>query len=381
MSGSDRPIAAGNKPIAVGNEQRFRYGWILAAIWLGYLGETLNALTHHRPGWERVLGLVALGAFVVAYLLIIDFGRRAGRTGEQRPLAARWLQIGLLVGLFGLMIPGAGHHALTALVYITAVTMMSVPIRQAIAAVAVIFVAAEGLPRVVHGWPPGSGYGFAVLLAGVAVWGVRVAIERNRRLAEAQGELARLAIENERARIAGDLHDILGHSLTVMTVKTELAQRLLDIDPERTRAELRDLEMLCRDALSDVRATVLGVRGVSLAGEIAAAREALAAADVHADLPTAADEVPSRWRELFAWTIREAVTNLVRHSRATHCQIRLTAHSVEVLDDGVGAAGAAAGSGQGLAGLRRRAEALGARLSVGDRADAPGFRVLVEAPS
>jgi two-component system sensor histidine kinase DesK len=102
---------------------------------------------------------------------------------------------------------------------------------------------------------------------------------------------------------------------------------------------------------------------------------------VQAVLPTAADEVPSRWRELFAWTIREAVTNLVRHSRAKHCEIRLTAHSVEVLDDGIGTAGTATGGGQGLAGLRRRAEALGAQISVGDRADAPGFRVLVEARS
>jgi two-component system, NarL family, sensor histidine kinase DesK len=158
------------------------------------------------------------------------------------------------------------------------------------------------------------------------------------------------------------------------------------------------VETLCRDALADVRATALGVRGVSLAGEIAAARSALAAAHVRAELPTAADEVDGRWRELFAWTIREAVTNLVRHSRARHCQIRLTRHSVEVLDDGVGRHGSAdgvgrhgsadgvgrhgsadGGRGQGLDGLRRRAEALGARLTVGDRTDAAGFRVLVEA--
>jgi two-component system sensor histidine kinase DesK len=145
------------------------------------------------------------------------------------------------------------------------------------------------------------------------------------------------------------------------------------------------VETLCRDALADVRATALGVRGVSLAGEIAAARSALAAAHVRAELPTAADEVDGRWRELFAWTIREAVTNLVRHSRARQCQIRLTPYSVEVLDDGVGLRGSVDGSGpfgpdsQGLDGLRRRAEALGARLTVGDRTDAAGFRVLVEA--
>src|SRR5215211_1794270 len=120
------------------------------------------------------------------------------------------------------MVPGAGHHALTALVYVTAVAMMNLPIRQAVATAAVIFVVAETLPHVVHGWRD-NGYGLAVLLTTAAVWGVRLAVERSQRLIEAQGELARLAIENERARIANDLHDILGHSLTVVTVKAELA--------------------------------------------------------------------------------------------------------------------------------------------------------------
>ena len=163
----------------------------------------------------------------------------------------------------------------------------------------------------------------------------------------------------------------------MVTVKAELAQRLLDVDPERARQELRDLEVLARDALSDVRATALGIRGISLPGEIAAAREALAAAHVVADLPGAADEVPSRHRELFAWTIREAVTNVVRHSRAAHCRVRLTPHSVEIADDGPGS-GPPAPDGQGLTGLRDRARAAGARLTVGPNDNRPGFTVRVE---
>jgi two-component system sensor histidine kinase DesK len=202
---------------------------------------------------------------------------------------------------------------------------------------------------------------------------------RQRGLLAAQQELADLAVQNERARIAGDLHDILGHSLTVVTVKAELAQRLLDVDLDRARKELADLEALARDALSDVRATALGVRGISLPGEIAAARAALAAANVEATLPGAADDVPSRNRELFAWTIREAVTNIVRHSGARHAEVRLCRGSVEILDDGAG--GDPAGDGQGLAGLRRRAEARGATLTAGARDDRPGFRVRVEVPA
>jgi len=122
------------------------------------------------------------------------------------------------------------------------------------------------------------------------------------------------------------------------------------------------------------------VRGISLPGEIAAAREALAAANVDAALPGAADDVPSRVRELFAWTIREAVTNIVRHARATTAEVRLAPGSVEIVDDGVGAA-AADSDGQGLIGLRRRVEQLGGTLTVGAREDRPGFRVRVEVPS
>jgi len=361
-------------------EARFSWEWLFAAIWLIYLGKTLGALTGRPAGWERDVGIVALGAFAVVYLIVIARVRRARRAGERPPLATRWLQLVALLGLFGLFVPGAGQHALPALVYIAAAAMLSLPLSQALPTVVVLFIATEAAVRIVPGWY-GSGYGLAVLLGSMAVGGARLAFERNQRLIETQNELAQMAVENERARIAGDLHDILGHSLTVVTVKAELAQRLLDVDLDRARVELHDLEMLCRDALSDVRATALGVRGVSLPGEIAAARAALAAADVEAELPTAADEVPSRWRELFAWTIREAVTNLLRHSKATHCEIRLTPVSVEVLDDGVGVGDLAPASGQGLAGLRRRAEAVGAQLSVGGRDGGEGTRVLVQVPS
>ena len=103
---------------------------------------------------------------------------------------------------------------------------------------------------------------------------------------------AELAVENERTRFARDLHDILGHSLTVITVKAELANRLLDVDPERARAELADLERLSRDALADVRRAVEGYRELTLPGELARARTALAAAEIEAELPNSTDEVP-----------------------------------------------------------------------------------------
>jgi len=299
-----------------------------------------------------------------------------------RPFVLR-ASIGVVVmlALFGLQIPGAGAHALSCLVYIAAFGMVALPLRAGALLALTLTGLAEALPALVPGWRD-NGYGLAVLLGSLATWGIRLAALRQNRLLAAQQEIADLAVQNERARIAADLHDILGHSLTVVAVKAELAQRLLDVDVERSRKELADLEGLARDALADVRSTAMGMRGISLPGEIAAARQALAAANVQASLPGAADEVPSRNRELFAWTIREAVTNIVRHSKARHVSVVLAPQSVEILDDGVGCNSEnSRQNGQGLAGLRRRAEALGGKLTVGGREDQPGFRVRVEVPS
>ncbi|MEV6635437.1 sensor histidine kinase [Actinoplanes sp. NPDC051470] len=367
----------------------WRHGWIFAAAWLFYLNENLTALWRSPDGWARDLGLAALAGFAAAYLGGVSLLRRlrlsehdstgAVWAGGRRITTRAWLVLLAMLALFALQIPAAGFHALPCITYIAATAAMALPIAQGGPFVVVLVVGTELLARLTTGWED-NGYGLAALLGGLASYGIRLAAERQRRLAATQEELAELAVQNERNRIARDLHDILGHSLTVVTVKAELAQRLLDVDLDKARSELRDLESLARDALADVRSTALGVRGISLPGEIAAAREALAAANVDAALPGAADEVPTRVRELFAWTIREAVTNIVRHAKATRAEVRLGPDSVEILDDGVGPVHPAS-DGQGLPGLRRRAEQLGGTLTVGAREDRPGFRVRVEVPS
>jgi two-component system sensor histidine kinase DesK len=368
----------------------FRHGWIFAAIWLFYLNENLTALLRRPNDWQRDLGLVALAGFGGAYLLAVAVMRqiRMGRHVDQWPLKRDgrlvrrppvWALLTLMLVLFGAQVPGAGFHALPCITYISATAMAGLPVAIGAPVAGALVIGTELLSRLVPGWED-NGYGLAALLGGAASYGIRLAGERQLRLAATQEELAQLAVQNERARIAAELHDILGHSLTVVTVKAELAQRLLDVDLERARKELADLEGLARDALADVRATALGVRGISLPGEIAAAREALAAANVEADLPGAADEVPTRVRELFAWTIREAVTNIVRHAHARRAEVRLAPGSVEIVDDGVGESVPSA-DGQGLEGLRRRAEEMGGTLTVGAREDRPGFRVRVEVPS
>ncbi|ARJ06990.1 histidine kinase [Cnuibacter physcomitrellae] len=194
-------------------------------------------------------------------------------------------------------------------------------------------------------------------------------------LRDTQVELELLAVERERNRVGRDLHDILGHSLTVITVKAELAGRLIDADPQRARTEIAEVEGLARGALADVRATVAGFRGVNVSTELAAARSALAAAGIAADLPSSTDVIPADRRELSGWVVREGVTNVIRHSGASTCRISFRGGEVEVADDGIGPTASAATS-TGLAGLRERVESAGGRMSVG-RSDLGGFSLRV----
>ena len=153
-----------------------------------------------------------------------------------------------------------------------------------------------------------------------------------------------------------------GHSLTVITVKAELAARLLEVSPDRARAEVADLERLARDALADVRRTVAGFRDLSLPGELARARLSLAAAGIDADLPSAVEAVPSHLREVCAWTLREGVTNVIRHSGASLCRVTLDERGIVISDNGAGPGGV---PGTGLLGLTERAEAAGAGCVTG----------------
>ena len=268
-----------------------------------------------------------------------------------------------------------------------------------------VFVASQGLPRLAaavsiaalslgamainlsQGTDTTNAFSQAVTIGSVGL--MMMAFSRQlatiRELRQTQHELAQLAVREERNRVARDMHDILGHSLTVIAVKAELAGRLLEVAPEKAAAEIADLEDLARGALEDVRATVGGYRGVNVLGELASARTALVAAGIDAELPGAADAVPAKYRELFGWALREGVTNVIRHGEAGRCKVTLGARFLQIDDDGVGPgrhaeqSGAEAGqlgsaSGNGLAGLAERATAAGATLELG-RSELGGFRL------
>ena len=353
-----------------------RWGILFAAVWLVFLVDPLRTSWAQRDQVSGIVGLVATVLFGACYLAVWHWLRTQRHSLVERPpLAAAVAQLAVLIGLAVVMCLAIGQDGTAAAVYIAVVGVMLLPTLPAAVLTLSIAVLVDVLGETVPGWERALGLSFAVCAGAFAVYGLQQVMLRNIALLRAREENARLAVEEERNRMARDLHDILGHSLTVITIKAELANRLLDVDVDRARAELADLERLSRDALADVRRTAEGYRDLTLPGELARARQALEAADIEARLPNSAEAVPSDLRELFAWTVREGVTNVVRHSNAHTCTVTLDATSVRVADDGSGTA-AADGAGSGLRGLRERAAAVGAVVVTRAR-DPHGFELEV----
>jgi two-component system sensor histidine kinase DesK len=361
-------------------DQRYgprRWGSLFALVWLFYLLNPLEAAWEKRDSAAGWVGIIATVLFALTYAAIFLMLRRRVPGAPFRLPVDRAIGAGAVLTLIALGVvvcAAVGQPGTATAVYVAVTCMICLPPRLAWFCAVSVAAATYVATLTVDGWHQDRGILFGTLVAALAIWGITQAITRNIEVLAVREENARLALEDERNRFARDLHDILGHSLTVITVKAELAQKLFDVDPERARAEVGDLERLSRDALADVRRAVEGYRELTLPGELARARTALEAAEIEADLPNSADQVPSALRELFAWTIREGVTNVVRHSDAHTCTVRLTESSAEVVDDGRGP-GAAPVSGNGLHGLRERASAVGA--TVVTTALQPGFSLKV----
>jgi two-component system, NarL family, sensor histidine kinase DesK len=245
--------------------------------------------------------------------------------------------------------------------------------------------AIAGAASALGGAAAGNTEGLVLSLLGIgsAMLAMGEILRSNRELIDARAEVARLAVADERVRFARDLHDLLGHSLSVIALKAQLAGRRLPDDPEAAAAEVADIEKVTREALREVREAVSGYRRPVLDAELAGARTALDAAGIATTIDRPEVELPTDVEAVLAWTVREAATNVIRHSGARNSAIRvvpaLRQASVEVVDDGRGADGAPA-SGTGLAGLEERLRAAGGRLEAGPRDDGPGFRVRAIVP-
>ena len=215
---------------------------------------------------------------------------------------------------------------------------------------------------------------------GILMVGFRRHIHANLELRRARDELARLAVAEERLRFGRDLHDLLGHSLSVIVLKAELAGRLLADGDERAARHVADVQDVARAALGEVRDAVSGYRRPTLAAELAGARAALEAAGIAPQLDEAELTLSPEAEAVLAWAVREGTTNVIRHSGAATCRIAVLpgaqVASAEIVDDGRGASG---GIGHGLAGLRERVEDLAGELEAGSPPGG-GFRLRVTVP-
>ncbi|MDT8913841.1 histidine kinase [Amycolatopsis sp. PS_44_ISF1] len=333
----------------------------------------MTEIAHGPHGAGGGIAIALLAAYCLGCLLAPWYG----------PPAPPRTRIAIVAAMFACGAAPAlilGNPAyLTDLTYAIAIGLMLLPLR---ASVLLGLATAAGQIAWMQSTRAGVDWGQVVTLVGVtAALGTVFALNFTiGHLRAAREQVKRMAVTHERERVARDLHDILGHSLSTMTVKLGLTRRILESAGDTAPAvdEVRELETLCRQALSDVRATVSNYRTVSLAGELAGARLALRAAGVRAGLPSATDDVRPELQGVFGYVVREAVTNVLRHSDAGSCRVRLGPDWVEVTDDGTAPGGAT--PGHGLTGLAERLAAVSGTLEHG-RAPGGGFRVLARGPA
>jgi len=345
--------------------------YLFPGLWLIYLIQPISAINDHRSGALRWVGYALVVLFAVTYLAALPGAWGALRSSWFRALYA--LAVALTIATYWF----AHQDASVLLIFVAVLTVAAMGERATAICFGLALIALV-LPKLVTDWNAGLDWANAVglMLVSVAMLGFFTTIRTNIALTQARAEVARLAAENERTRIARDLHDLLGHSLTTITVKAGLARRLAETgDAERAFAEIGEVEALSRRTLGDVRAAVSGQREVRLASELATSREVLRASLITAELPGSVDVVDPALAEVFGWVLREAVTNIVRHSHAKHCRVELGPDWIEISDDGVGTS---VGAGSGLTGLRERLESVGGRLRAGPvpggwqlRADVP----------
>lgn len=224
---------------------------------------------------------------------------------------------------------------------------------------------------------------YGTFLSGMVTAAIVALSETVRELRDTRQELARAAVERERLRFSRDLHDLLGHTLSVIVVKSEAARRLAPRDIDAALAQVADIESVGRQALVEIREAVTGYREASLAGELDRARGVLSAAGIDPVVRQSGPPLPPQTAALLGWVVRESVTNVIRHgSSATTCEIEVRGAAERVrlviTDDGGGVGSTPPGSG--LTGLAERLAVAGGTLVGGPLAGRDGFRVTAELP-
>ena len=392
----DNPFTAARPPAS--NFRSTILLWLVWILWLPFFTPPMVSLVQSHPTPLRLA--ISLLGIVVFFALYLWISWQSARSLTSHALRVFPVGLALWGPVIGLVALGVGLTALNGsswgsiFFYVSSGAAGWLPTKKAIAVVAglVIFIAvafgvqgslAEAETPVVFVGTVG-----AIVIA--FVWSAA----NTQQLRIAREDMARAAaINGERLRIARDLHDLLGHNLSLIALKSELAQRLVSVAPERAASEMSDIEQVARTALREVREAVASYRQPTLASELRGAGEMLAAAGIayryegetrFPSAPTPAVE------SALAWAVREGVTNVIRHSAAQVCTIRVardeSAMRVEVIDDGKGSrapdaddTGETPIEGNGLRGLAERVAALGGRFEAGP-VDGGGFHLVVSAP-
>lgn len=371
-----------------------KYGWVMSSIWLVFLIFPLVAALNAPTAlvW-RIFAIVLLLAFGTVYVrAFIALGHTLTAEQHRRLGMSRFLILGALTLATA---PIIAWQSVGLLPFMVAFSSFFFTRRVALSVIALSLVL-TGL-GIVLGGPELSVLPAIVLLVGVST---QLVSTLDRHQGEQRELSTQVTLATERDRVARDVHDVLGHSLTVIAVKAELAERLMDLDPERAKDELAQIQTLSRQALAEVRTTVGGLRSARLEDELVTAQTVLADAGISCTIRGDSTTVDPRHRTVCAWVLREAVTNVVRHSRATECTVELNSSGVSVTDNGRGLARSLVNGqgvkghpgsghpgsghpgnghrvGNGIRGLTERVEAAGGHLEVVGGASGQGTALKV----
>src|SRR5712692_9447835 len=368
----------------------YQHAW-LACLFFPFI----SLVSEPTPLWHLVLGLLALIFFAASYTWLMwphPASQGARVRARSRISSMLFVILSVLVLVFSLV---DGSAWLWLFIGTSAIAGVLLPMRGAFAAVVLYTLLPLFITIGTHGGIAGVDWWWLIALMllvrglGLDMIGVARMGSAIRELHTARRELARLAVIDARQRLSRDLHDLLGQTLSMITLKSELARHLVTEEPERCAQELSEIERVARKSLREVREAVAGYRQPTLSSELEGARQLLAAAGIDVEIESINEVLPPAFDAALAWTVREGVTNVIRHSRARQCRIHVTKKNgtvvAEVLNDGGQReqVESTVRPGLGLAGLRERVSALGGRMEAGSLtlSGKEHFRVRVELPT
>jgi two-component system sensor histidine kinase DesK len=343
------------------------HGWA-PYTWLAYFGFFYLQPILGKASWRGWLWTIV---GTIAFLLLY-FGFFWVRRPWKMAILGGMMACGVLYAPFN---PGASCFFIYAAAFVPFVVDSEAAAIKLMAVIPVVVVLETWLLHLSF-WFAVYGAGLALVVGGSNIY-FAAQDRMNEKLRAANSEIEHLAKVAERERIARDLHDVLGHTLSVIILKSELAGKLIDRDPNRAKAEIADVEQTSRQALAEVRNTIRGYRVQNLQSEWKQATAALETAGIKVESESQEVTLTPAQETVVAMVVREAATNIVRHARARHCTLRLKPAGgqccLEIADDGCGGEG----EGNGIRGMRERVEALGGTLG---RETRSGTRLTIQFP-